>query len=316
MAINREGYASLIESVQEAVSSSKTSTGAVNRAVSRRAFSTRNTSGGNQIPWGDPSIGGARNGEELAQWLASQQGGEFRSGGKPNTMTIGTEDGPVAGAFQRNASSVTSRSTGSSTASSKRPTALGLPTGSGLGKTTTGSSTTASTAGRVSGKSPKSNSRKFTSTTSGKTSTSGGSSSKPSAKRPTVSVADVQEALDILEELNESKWASGAALSYQLQNMQNSGPSVSTGASKGGLRSRRNPLARTSGTSSTGSSTSTKGTAATTAGSVVSEDWDILDEILAEGIELYGEDGLAEILADFAETGEISDELALLLSDE
>jgi hypothetical protein len=50
--------------------------------------------------------------------------------------------------------------------------------------------------------------------------------------------------------------------------------------------------------------------------SVVSEDWDILDEILAEGIELYGEDGLAEILADFAETGEISDELALLLSDE
>jgi hypothetical protein len=46
--------------------------------------------------------------------------------------------------------------------------------------------------------------------------------------------------------------------------------------------------------------------------SVVSEDWDILDEILAEGIELYGEDGLAEILADFAETGEITDELAEL----
>lgn len=46
------------------------------------------------------------------------------------------------------------------------------------------------------------------------------------------------------------------------------------------------------------------------------EQWDILDEILAEGLELYGEDGLAEILADFAETGEMSQELADLLSDE
>lgn len=45
----------------------------------------------------------------------------------------------------------------------------------------------------------------------------------------------------------------------------------------------------------------------------VAEEWDIIDSILAEGIELYGEDGLAEILADFAETGEISDELAELL---
>jgi hypothetical protein len=43
------------------------------------------------------------------------------------------------------------------------------------------------------------------------------------------------------------------------------------------------------------------------------EDFDLIDEILAEGIELYGEEGLAEILADFAETGEISDELAELL---
>lgn len=46
------------------------------------------------------------------------------------------------------------------------------------------------------------------------------------------------------------------------------------------------------------------------------EQWDILDEILAEGLELYGEDGLTEILADFAETGEMSQELADLLSDE
>jgi hypothetical protein len=44
-----------------------------------------------------------------------------------------------------------------------------------------------------------------------------------------------------------------------------------------------------------------------------SVEWDELDEILAEGIELYGEDTFAEILADFADTGEISEELADLL---
>jgi len=312
MAINREGYASLIESVQEAVSAPSLSSSKGFAKASRGSRST-STASNRPLQWGDRSIGGSLNARDLAYWLASQMGDGKPS---PNTMTIGTEDGPVAGAFQRNASSVTSKSTGSSTASSKRPTALGLPTGSGLGKTTTGSSTTASTAGRVSGKSSKSNSRKSTSTTSGKT--SGGSSSKPSAKRPTVSVADVQEALDILEELNESRWASGAALSYQLDRMQNAGPSVSDAPTKGGLRSRsRNPLARTSGTSSTGSRPTSKPAPKTPSVSVgIAEDWDILDEILAEGIELYGEDGLAEILADFADTGEISDELALLLSDE
>jgi len=43
------------------------------------------------------------------------------------------------------------------------------------------------------------------------------------------------------------------------------------------------------------------------------EDFDFIDEILAEGLELYGEEDLAEILADFEETGEISEELAVLL---
>jgi len=43
------------------------------------------------------------------------------------------------------------------------------------------------------------------------------------------------------------------------------------------------------------------------------EQWDEIDEILAEGVEMYGEDGLAEILADFAETGEISEELAEII---
>jgi hypothetical protein len=48
----------------------------------------------------------------------------------------------------------------------------------------------------------------------------------------------------------------------------------------------------------------------------MSEEVDPIDLILAEGIELYGEEGMTEILADFAETGEISEELAGLLVNE
>ena len=48
---------------------------------------------------------------------------------------------------------------------------------------------------------------------------------------------------------------------------------------------------------------------------IAEEEWDVVDDILAEGLELYGEDGLAEILTDYAETGKISEKLALLLSD-
>ena len=43
------------------------------------------------------------------------------------------------------------------------------------------------------------------------------------------------------------------------------------------------------------------------------DEWDEIDEILAEGIDMYGEDGLVEILADFAETGELSEELVDVL---
>ena len=47
----------------------------------------------------------------------------------------------------------------------------------------------------------------------------------------------------------------------------------------------------------------------------VKEDFDIIDEILAEGLDLYGEEELAEILADFEETGELSEELLDLISE-
>lgn len=43
------------------------------------------------------------------------------------------------------------------------------------------------------------------------------------------------------------------------------------------------------------------------------EDFDVIDEILAEGLEMYGEEGMTVILSHFAETGEIPQELADLL---
>lgn len=48
---------------------------------------------------------------------------------------------------------------------------------------------------------------------------------------------------------------------------------------------------------------------------VEDEDFDLIDEILAEGLELYGEEELAEILADFEQTGELSEELLDLISE-
>jgi hypothetical protein len=43
------------------------------------------------------------------------------------------------------------------------------------------------------------------------------------------------------------------------------------------------------------------------------EDFDVIDEIIAEGIELYGEENFIAILEHFNETGEIPEELVDLL---
>jgi hypothetical protein len=348
MAINREGYSSLIESIQEATSMAPSSKGGVSRIRGGRAAATSNTRTG-QVQWGDPSIGGAMNASELAAFLASQQGKSSPTpsvadgagvasvrkaanftqrstpaGVKKSTLPFATDaagvvSGSRAGSFaqstggaKKSSSSVAAqRSTSSNNNSWGGSGVFGAKNAEDLARILSQMSydgPSASTSGKDKMRSRKSSASNRTSSAS--------SSSKPAAKRPaTVSVADVQEALDILEELNESKWASGEALSYQLNRMQNSGPSASTGASKGGVRSRGNQLSNRRPGSGT---TAPKAPKPTLGGGVdtMSEDWDILDEILAEGIELYGEDGLAEILADFAETGEISDELALLLSDE
>lgn len=47
----------------------------------------------------------------------------------------------------------------------------------------------------------------------------------------------------------------------------------------------------------------------------VSEEFDFVDAILAEGLELYGEENLAIILEHFEQTGELSEELADLISN-
>ena len=117
---------------------------------------------------------------------------------------------------------------------------------------------------------------------------------------------------------------SGAALSQYLNNLQNQGgANVGTEVGTAG-KINRNPLSSTrKGNPSKPSAPkpskpSVKGAGASVGTASIAEegDWDILDEILAEGLELYGEDGLEEILTSFAVSGEMSQELADLLSDE
>lgn len=43
--------------------------------------------------------------------------------------------------------------------------------------------------------------------------------------------------------------------------------------------------------------------------------FDAIDQVIAEGIEIYGEKGMVAILEDFADTGEISEELSGLLDE-
>jgi hypothetical protein len=75
--------------------------------------------------------------------------------------------------------------------------------------------------------------------------------------------------------------------------------------------------ASTSSPSTTGSRPSGKKMKKPAASTTMAEsdEIDAIDEILIEGIETYGEEGMAQILAHFAETGEFSQELADLLND-
>jgi hypothetical protein len=317
MAINRDGYASLIESVQEAVSTSTAGT----------ATDGSGTSG---IQWGHSSIGGAMNAMQLAQWLASQMGGGKPS---PNAFTTAAKSGGRGNFASSNRTSVKGGK-GSSSAKASVGTAAkrgaiteadieealaildeaswntgefsGMKSGYDIakalnaGKTFSGSNTL--------GKGPK----------GGRKTNLG--SGRPTGSSATYGTTGTNATRQEVAEAGAEYWNqgrfSGMKSGYDLARALGSGTFGS-----GGTTTSKAPKSRKTNLGSgrpTGSSATygTTGTSATRQEVAEEEDFDILDAILAEGIELYGEEGLAEILADFAETGEVSDELALLLSDE
>jgi hypothetical protein len=368
MAINRNAYMSLIESVQEAASApsaSTSSTSGKGRIRSSGGSSVTDIMQGisnGTIQWGDSSIGGAMNASELSQWLAGQMGsgkpsvtpsmgldtagpvasnfststggGKGRTpSGKPGVSTSAGAESGVVGSRGRNPMTNTSTSSsGPRKTPSNFDMAIGAPETSSSSTTSTTSSKSSS--GKTS-KKPSTKSRTVFGTAGGATSRSGGAASRASAARTvadSVDLSDLIDALTIIDEANRPYIPpnlSGSALSHYLNSL--SGPNV--GAEDGGvsgsranstasrLTSTRRRYGKRPTISTGGGINTTGGVGGGFGGGGVSsvglgEDFDILDEILAEGLELYGEDGLAEILADFAETGEMSHELADLLGEE
>ena len=88
--VNRNSYLSLLESVNEAVvgTSKITKTIRAGKPVTSQGTNTA-VGGGNAsnsgMQWGDPSIGGAMNGAQLAAWLNSQSSGGPANPSVPNT---------------------------------------------------------------------------------------------------------------------------------------------------------------------------------------------------------------------------------------
>lgn len=384
MAISRNAFQSLIESVQEAICLNelspmerpgvpiankpkpKTARPSLDVPSGRPKKSSDSVSdimqgiANGTIKWGDASIGGAMNATELSLWLAGQMGsgkpsvgitptldagGEIIGGSRPNSGTttgggktkrpssgkpglstsVGAESG-VVGSRGRNP--MTSTSTGGPRKTqfdmAIRPPAV-LPTSSGTSSTSSGKSSKSSK--------PKTKSRVAFGSAGAASSRSGGAASRASATRTvadSVDLSDLVDALSMIVEANRPyipSNLSGSALTQYLNNLSQGGQDVGAETGASGYRAnsaasrltstRRRGNKRPTITGGGGTTINTGGGISGMGGGVSSvglgEDFDILDEILAEGLELYGEDGLAEILADFAETGEMSQELADLL---
>lgn len=303
MTISRNAFKSLVESVQEATAapSVTVSTSGKGKVRSSGRSSVTDIMQGisnGTINWGDASIGGAMNAAELSQWLAGQMGS-----GKPSVGVTPTVDAPDAVSGSGSNFGTTTGGGKTKKPSSGKP---GLSTSAGtesgvvgsrgrnpMTSTSTGgprktqfdmairppetSPTSSGASSTSSGKSSKSSKPKTKSRTVFGTAGGATSRSGGAASRVTATrtVADSVDLSDLVD-----------ALSMIVEANR---PYINTGGVVGGMGG---------GVSSVG----------------LGEDFDILDEILAEGLELYGEDGLAEILADFAETGEISQELADLLN--
>lgn len=87
--VNRNSYLSLLESVNEAVVGTPkiTKTTRAGKPVTSQVTNTvsSGTPSGSGMQWGDPSIGGAMNGAQLAAWLNSQSSGGPANPSVPNT---------------------------------------------------------------------------------------------------------------------------------------------------------------------------------------------------------------------------------------
>ena len=277
MSINRNAHKSLLESVQEAVNpiaetdslwlsrkkavAKPTTSKIASRVKAAKTLAPANKStggggsaGGGGIQWGDPSIGGAMNAQQLAAWLNRQ-----------NVPTVSEAARKVA---------------------PKKTTAKTLSTSAVRLK-----------------------------------STGGGGSSGGGSKPLQWGDARIGGAMNAME---LAKWLNSQSV-----------PSISEAV----LKSKKPvPTKVRPSNKSLGSKTTTTKSASTSGvqwgdksigGAMngyelakwlnsqsvptVSEDFDLIDEIISEGIEIYGEDGFTEILADFADTGEMSEELAELI---
>ena len=237
--INRNSYRSLLESVQEAVSPA--TAGSIKGGVRRTRRSPASQSApaaGQNVQWGDSSIGGAMNAMELAQWLNSQTGG--MAAAAPAGVSPST--------------SPTAKAVRSRTAKPKPSTTAGI------------------------------------------------------------SEEYDDDFLDqIIDELGEARLVAKIATRKSGKTVPSSKASASTAGGMGRMTTSTRP-----GTPSSSGPSGEKLSHflnSQSGAKPVKEDFDIIDEILAEGLDLYGEEELAEILADFEETGELSEELLDLISE-
>lgn len=337
--INRNAYTSLLESIQEATTAPKVKVAASTSSPVVRRQKDSMGAGKKSVQWGDPAIGGAMNATELAQFLNKQS--EKASGTSQSTSTDDNVLGSRGNGSSAMRSSTSTPSAKSSGVSGKFSGGSGKSSGVSAPETGVSSSSAKKNAASLSGsKSGSGLPKKKFSKSSSRVSreTSGGSVGKfASTGRMSASrtVADsVEYALNAIVEENLMEWPlmiNGILVhnATQLAGALNSNPSGSKAQGKissaqgaptpTGSRPKTRPnmsssnrsiSGKVSGTGSAPRAPKGPGPGASVMDSV---EWDELDEILAEGIELYGEDTFAEILADFVDTGELSEELADLL---
>jgi hypothetical protein len=124
--VNRNSYLSLLESVNEAVvgMSKVTKTTRAGKPVTSQGTNTA-VGGGNAsnsgMQWGDPSIGGAMNGAQLAAWLNSQSSGGPANPSVPNTPksdSLWLSNAATIGGSRPGMSTITSKSKPRTTAAS------------------------------------------------------------------------------------------------------------------------------------------------------------------------------------------------------